>query len=114
MWFLFSLLDSSTVQDFAKIKKEEEGEIEPESDQVFRPNQQFKSLKGTPMSPGNYIVSRYTNFAFYNVVDDGEVASEAMLGYVDDINNELTRKRAEYGFLTAEDYKAKLAEKSAK
>ena len=76
-------------------------------------DQQFKSLKGTPMSPGNYIVSRYTNFAFYNVVDDGEVASEAMLGYVDDINNELTRKRAEYGFLTAEEYKAKLAEKSA-
>lgn len=69
-------------------------------------DQQFKSLKGTPMSPGNYIVARYTNFAFYNVVDDGEVASEAMLGYVDDIDNELSRKREEYGFLTYEDYRA--------
>ena len=69
-------------------------------------DQQFKSLKGTPMSPGNYIVARYTNFAFYNVVDDGEVASEAMLGYVDDIDNELSRKRAEYGFLTYEEYRA--------
>ena len=67
--------------------------------------QQFKSLKGTPMSPGNYIVARYTNFAFYNVVNDGEVASEAMLGYVDDINNELTRKRKEYNFLTIDEYK---------
>lgn len=76
-------------------------------------DQQFDSLKGTPMSPGNYIVARYTNFAFYNVVNDGEVASEAMLGYVDDINNELTRKRAEYGFLTADEYKTKLAEKDA-
>ena len=76
-------------------------------------DQQFKSLKGTPMSPGNYIVARYTNFAFYNVVDDGEVPSEAMLGYVDDINNELTRKRAEYGFLTIDEYKQKLAEKNA-
>lgn len=75
--------------------------------------QQFRSLKGTPMSPGNYIVARYTNFAFYNVVDDGEVASEAMLGYVDDINNELTRKRAEYGFLTIDEYKEKLAQKTA-
>lgn len=75
--------------------------------------QQFRSLKGTPMSPGNYIVARYTNFAFYNVVDDGEVASEAMLGYVDDINNELTRKRAEYGFLTIDEYKEKLAQKDA-
>lgn len=66
--------------------------------------QQFASLKGTPMSPGNYIVARFTNFAFYNVVDDGEVASEAMRGYVDDIDHELSRKRAEYGFLTKEDY----------
>ena len=73
-------------------------------------DQQFKSLKGTPMSPGNYIVARYTNFAFYAVVDDGEVASEAMLGYIDDIDNELTRKREEYAFLTAEAYKEKLAE----
>ena len=62
------------------------------------------------MSPGNYIVARYTNFAFYAVVDDGEVEAEAMLGYVDDIDNELTRKREEYGFLTAEAYKEKLAE----
>ncbi len=66
--------------------------------------QQFASIKGTPMSPGNYIVGRYTNFAFYNVVDDGEVASQALLGYVDDIDHELSRKRAEYGFLTKEDY----------
>lgn len=66
--------------------------------------QQFDSLKGTPMSPGNYIVARYTNFAFYNVVDDGKVASEAMRDYVDDIDHELSRKRAEYNFLTKEEF----------
>ena len=33
-----------------------------------------------------------------------------MLGYIDDIDNELTRKREEYGFLTAEAYKEKLAD----
>lgn len=71
--------------------------------------QQFLSLKGTPMSPGNYIVARYTNFAFYAVVDDDEVASEAMLGYVDDINHELSRKRDEYGFLTLEEYQEEKA-----
>ena len=76
-------------------------------------DQQFKSLKGTPMSPGNYIVARYTNFAFYNVVDDGDVAAEAMRSYLDDIDNELTRKRSEYGFLSAEEYKADLAAKNA-
>ena len=74
--------------------------------------QQFKSLKGTPMSPGNYIVARYTNFAFYAVVDDDEVASEAMLGYVDDINHELSRKRDEYGFLTMEEYMEELNSKN--
>ena len=73
--------------------------------------QQFKSLKGTPMSPGNYIVARYTNFAFYAVINDDEVPSEALLGYVDDINNELTRKREEYGFLTIDNYKEELAAK---
>ena len=66
--------------------------------------QQFESLKGTPMSPGNYIVARYTNFAFYNVVDDGKVASEALRDYVDDIDHELSRKRAEYNFLTKEEF----------
>lgn len=70
--------------------------------------QQFESLKGTPMSPGNYIVARYTNFAFYNVVDDGQVAAEAMRDYVDDINHELSRKRAEYNFLTMEEYEEEL------
>ena len=73
--------------------------------------QQFKSLKGTPMSPGNYIVARFTNFAFYNVVDDGKPAADAMLGYVDDINQELSRKRDEYGFLTLEEYKEELKAK---
>ena len=60
------------------------------------------------MSPGNYIVARYTNFAFYNVVNDGKVASEAMRDYVDDIDHELSRKRAEYGFLTMEEYEKEL------
>ncbi len=73
--------------------------------------QQFKSLKGTPMSPGNYIITRYASFAFYAVINDDEVPSEAMLGYVDDINNELTRKRDEYGFLTIDQYKEELAAK---
>ena len=63
------------------------------------------------MSPGNYIVARFTNFAFYNVVDDGKPAADAMLGYVDDINQELSRKRDEYGFLTMEEYKEELKAK---
>ena len=64
--------------------------------------QQFNSLTGTPMTPGNYILARYTNFAFLDVVDKGESTSEAMYYYIDEINKELTRKRAEYDFPTYE------------
>lgn len=62
--------------------------------------QQFDALKGTPMTPGNYIIARYTNFAFLDVYDDGDAPSEAMLYYIDEINKEIERKRAEYDFPT--------------
>ena len=43
-------------------------------------SQQFRSLKGTPMSPGNYIVARYTNFAFLAAYNDMEDPSDELLG----------------------------------
>lgn len=64
--------------------------------------QQFDNLKGTPMTPGNYIVARYTNFAFLDAYDGGDNPSDAMLYYIDEINKEITRKRAEYDFPTKE------------
>lgn len=64
---------------------------------------QFASLKGTPMTPGNYILARYTNFAFLDVYDKGDAASEAMRYYMDEINKEITRKRAEYDFPTKDE-----------
>lgn len=66
-------------------------------------NDQFQSLKGTPMTPGNYILARYTNFAFLDVYDKGDSPSEAMLYYIDEINKELTRKRDEYDFPTKDE-----------
>jgi len=69
--------------------------------------QQFASLQGTPMAPGNYIIARYTNFAFYSVFDKGTTPSDAMLSYMDDINKELTRKRSEFGFITQDQLDAK-------
>ena len=62
------------------------------------------------MTPGNYIVGRNTNFAFLSVYNEDASPVEAMLGYVNDINKELTRKRDEYDFRTAsetlEEYRA--------
>ena len=59
---------------------------------------QFGELMGTPMTPGNYIVGRYTNFAFLDVYDDGKAADDSALYYIDEINKEIERKRKEYDF----------------
>ncbi len=65
--------------------------------------QQFNSLEGTPMTPGNYIVARNTNFAFLSVYNDGATPADAIQSYITDINKELTRKRDEYDFRTQEE-----------
>ncbi len=46
--------------------------------------------------PGSYIYNRYMKFAFLDVVNDGANAVEAMQGYIDAINSEITRKREEF------------------
>ena len=85
------------------------------ANEVANLRQQFDSLKGTPMTPGNYIVARNTNFAFLAVYNDDASPVEAMLGYINDINKELTRKRNEYDFRTAsetlEEYRAEQEER---
>lgn len=65
--------------------------------------QQFASLRGTPMTPGNYIVGRNQQFAFLSVYNEDATPSDAMQSYIDDINKELTRKRSEYDFRTYEE-----------
>ena len=71
--------------------------------------QQFESLEGTPMTPGNYIVGRNQEFAFLAVYNNGTTPAEAMQSYISDINKELSRKRDEYDFRiqeeTLEEYK---------
>lgn len=61
---------------------------------------QFNAVQCTPEYPGSYIVGRYTNFAFLNVYNDSIPPIEAMQSYITDINNELTRKRAEFNLPT--------------
>ena len=58
---------------------------------------QFNNLAAVPNYPGAYIVARYTNFAFLAAYDDKAVPSDEILGYIDDINKEITRKRNEFG-----------------
>lgn len=66
---------------------------------------QFNAVECTPEYPGSYIVSRYTNFAFLDVYNDGESPVDAMQSYIDDINNELSRKRSEFNLPTSDTIK---------
>ena len=60
--------------------------------------EQFNKTVGITEYPGNYIIARYVDFAFMDVYNNGENATEAMLDYVTEINKEITRKRKEFGF----------------
>ncbi len=62
--------------------------------------EQFQHLAATPELPGGYIIGRYTNFAFLAAYNDNEVPTEALLKYIDAINNELSRKREEFNLPT--------------
>ena len=63
---------------------------------------QFNAVECTPQYPGSYIVDRYTNFAFLDVYNKDANPVTKMQSYIDDINNELTRKRAEFNYPTSD------------
>ncbi len=65
---------------------------------------QFQHLTYTPEMPGGYIVTRYISFAFLAVYNELEDPVSTMLGYIDDINSELSRKRQEFDLPILEDY----------
>lgn len=64
----------------------------------------FATIKGTPEFPGSYIITRYVDFAFNDVYNNGTNPVDALLNYVNQINAELTRKRQEFGLETYEEY----------
>jgi ABC-type glycerol-3-phosphate transport system substrate-binding protein len=59
--------------------------------------------KGVPEVPGGYYTTRHMDNAFnrtYTMMTDPR---ETILDYIDDINNELTKKRTEMGISTIND-----------
>ena len=59
-----------------------------------------ENLAGIPNYPGAYIVGRYTGFAFLEAYNDNHDPVSALLGYIDYINDEITRKRDEFDLET--------------
>lgn len=58
---------------------------------------QWEYLKGIPECPGSYIMPRYVDFAFKAVVNEKRDAGQQLLQYVSQINDEIDRKRKEFG-----------------
>ena len=54
-------------------------------------------MVGTPEVPGSYYTGRIVTFAFNRVYNDSEDAGDALQNYIESLNAELQRKRAEFG-----------------
>lgn len=64
---------------------------------------------GIPAIPGQYMNTRMVQYAFYAVVDDAQNAREALYLNLNEIDEELSKKRAEFG-LDYIDYSVKEGE----
>lgn len=61
---------------------------------------QLNHLSAIVNYPGSYIIARYTDFAFLDVKNEGANPVDALTGYLNAINDEITRKRKEFGLPT--------------
>lgn len=57
---------------------------------------QMDNLVAVPQYPGNYILARYTNFAFLDAYNNHADPVDSLLGYINTINKEINRKRTEF------------------
>ena len=63
---------------------------------------QMDNLNAIKNYPGSYIYARYMKFAFLDAYNNGADPYEAMMSYIPAINDEIARKRKEFGLPTAE------------
>ena len=61
---------------------------------------QFNNLASIPNYPGSYIITRYVDFAFMEAYNDNADPTQALNSYIHNINEEITRKRAEFDLET--------------
>lgn len=58
---------------------------------------QWDNVVGTPEVPGGYYTARIVEFAFNRVINNNEDPGDALQMYIEALNAELARKRAEFG-----------------
>jgi hypothetical protein len=71
---------------------------------------QIQYLTATHEYPCGYLVGVYGNNAFMDAYNNGMDPAKAMLTRIDEMNEELSRKREEYGYQTYEEYIRELKE----
>ena len=64
--------------------------------------EQMQHTTGIPNYPGSYIIGRYTNFSFLAAYNQHADPVRTLLGYINTINKEITRKRTEFNLETLE------------
>ncbi len=72
------------------------------TDELANLELQFNNLASIPNYPGYYYIDRYTNFAFLDAYNDNANPVTGLLSYINTINKEITRKRAEFELETLE------------
>ncbi len=72
------------------------------TDELANLELQFNNLASIPNYPGYYYIDRYTNFAFLSAYNDNANPVTELLSYINTINKEITRKRAEFELETLE------------
>ena len=65
-------------------------------------SKQFENLAAIPNYPGTYYIDRYTGFAFLAAYNKDADPVASLLSYINTINKEITRKRAEFLLETLE------------
>ena len=81
------------------------------TDEIKQIQLQFNNLASIPNYPGSYIIERYAKFAYMAAINDDADPVEELLKYINTINKEITRKRAEFDLETLDYIGQKLSEK---
>lgn len=101
---LMALLGPSAKQAVANIEALEEL---PWSESEYKILQEcMQETVAIEPYPGTYYTSRYTGFAFNAAYNEGVDPSDELLGYIDSINKELSRKRTEFGLMVDDQWQA--------
>ena len=66
---------------------------------------QMENIDSVPQYPGSYYLGRIFTFAFNRVYNNDENPKEVISDYIKELNEELTRKRAEFGLEVEENGK---------